>query len=47
MELGQLIEYNNKNTFLQKSWGNEAWSLRPLFIFKKSLIRGERKWSAA
>ena len=49
MKLGQLIEYNKRNIFLQKlcgKWGMET-SPRPLFIFSKSLRWGERKWSAA
>ena len=47
-KFGQLIENNKRNLFLQKlcrKWGKET-SCRPL-IFKKSLIRGESKWSAA
>ena len=47
MELGQLIEYNKINIFLQKlcrKWGRET-SSRPLFIFWKCLIWGESKWS--
>ena len=49
MKFGQLIEYNKRNIFLQKlcrKWGRET-SSRPLFIFWKSLIWGESKWSAA
>ena len=49
MKFGQLIEYNKRNIFLQKScrkWGRET-SSRPLFVFKKSFIRGKSKWSAA
>ena len=49
MKLGQLIEYNERNIFLQKlcqKWGRET-SPTPLFIFLKSLIWGQRKWSAA
>ena len=49
MKFGQLIEYNKINIFLQKlcrKWGRET-SSRPLFIFWKSLIWGESKWSAA
>ena len=48
-KFGQLLEYNKRNIFLQKlcgKWGNET-SSRPLFIFKKSLIWGESKWSGA
>ena len=49
IKFGQLIEYNKRNIFLQKlcgKWGRET-SSRPLFIFWKSLIWGESKWSAA
>ena len=49
MKFSQLIEYNKTNTFLQKlwrKWGRET-SSRSLFIFWKSLIWGESKWSAA
>ena len=49
MKFGQLIEHNNRNIFLQNlcgKWGIET-SSRPLFIFNKSLIWGESKWSAA
>ena len=49
MKFGQLIEYNKRNVFLQKlcwKWGKET-SSRSLFIFKKRLIWGESKWSAA
>ena len=38
VKLGQLIEYNKRNIFLQKlckKWGREI-SPRPLFVFKKS-----------
>ena len=48
MKLGQLIEYNKRNIFLQKlwrKWGREI-SSRPL-IFWKSLIWGKSKWSVA
>ena len=48
-KFGQFIKYNKKNIFLQKlcrKWGRET-SSRPLFIFSKSLIWGESKWSAA
>ena len=48
MKLDQLIE-QKKNIFLQKlsgKWGRGA-SSRPLFIFWKSLLWGESKWSAA
>ena len=38
MEIGQLIEYNKRNIFLQKP--------RLLFNFLKSFVRGESKWSA-
>ena len=44
MKLGELIEYNNKNIFLQKYADNEAGRLVPdLFIFKKRLILGKSK----
>ena len=49
MKFGQLIEYNKGNIFLQKlfrKWVKET-SYRPLFIFKKSLIWGLNKSSAA
>ena len=49
MKLGQLIEYNKRNIFLQqlcRKWGKET-SSRSLFIFSKSLIWDESKWSAA
>ena len=49
IKLGQLIEYSRRNIFLQKlcrKWGWET-SSRPLLIFKKCLIRGKSKWSAA
>ena len=46
MKFGQLIEYNNRNFFLQKlcrKWGTETSSRR----LYKSLKWGESKWSAA
>ena len=49
MKFGQLIEYNKRNSFLQKlcrKWDKEN-SSRSLFIFWKSLIWGKSKWSAA
>ena len=49
MTFGHSIEYSKRNIFLQKlcrKWGKKT-SFRPLFIFSKSLIGGERKWSAA
>ena len=49
IEIGQLLENNKRNIFLQKlcgKWGRET-SFRPLFIFSKSLIGGNSKWSAA
>ena len=49
MKLGQLIEYNKRNIFLQKlcgKWGRET-SPSPLFTFWKSWVWGKRKWSAA
>ena len=39
MKFGQLVEYNKRNTLLQKScrkWGKKT-SPRPLFVFKKAL----------
>ena len=45
MKLGQLIEHNKRNVFLQK-WGKET-SSRPLYFLKKSSIWGKSKWSAA
>ena len=49
IKFGQLIEYNKRNFFLQKLCGKRGreTSSRPLFIFLKSLIWGESKWSAA
>ena len=37
MKFGQLIEYNKRNTFLQKLFRkrDKETSFRPLFIFKK------------
>ena len=49
MKLGQLIEHNKRNVFLQKwcrKWGKET-SSRPLYFFKKNSIWGKSKWSAA
>ena len=50
MEIGQLIEYNNRKIFhrtLCRKWGREN-SHRPLFFFFfKCLIWGKSKWSAA
>ena len=49
MNFDQLIEYNKRNVFLQKlcgKWSRET-SSQALFIFLKSLIWGESKWSAA
>ena len=49
MKFGQLIECKKTNIFLQKlcrKWAKET-SSRPRFIFLKSLIWGESKWSAA
>ena len=49
MKLGQLIEYNKINIFIQKlckKLGSET-SSRPLFILKKCLIWGKSKWFAA
>ena len=49
MKFGQLIRYNKENFVLQKLCRKCAseTSSRPLFIFWKSLIWGESKWSAA
>ena len=49
MKFGQSIDYNKRNIFLQSYAENEAGGLVPdLFLFfKKSLVRGESKWSAA
>ena len=49
MKFGQLIEHNKRNIFPQKlcgKWGRET-SPKPLFIFLKSFIWGDSKWSAA
>ena len=49
MKFGQLMEQNQRNVFLQKSykkWGREA-SCRPLFVFPKCFILGKKKCSAA
>ena len=38
MKFGQLIEYNKRNSFIQKlcrKWGKET-GIRPLFIFQKA-----------
>ena len=48
MKFGQLREHNKSNIFLynlRQKWGKETSSR--LFIFKKSLIWGESKWSVA
>ena len=48
-KFGQLIEYNQRNIFLQKpcrKWGRET-SSRSLFVFQKSSIWGESRWHAA
>ena len=48
-KFGQLIEYNKRSIFLQKlcrKWGKGSL-FRLLFIFKKSLILDESKWSPA
>ena len=40
MKFGQVIEYNNRNIFLQKScrkWGSKT-SSRPFLFFKKALL---------
>ena len=49
LKFGQIIKYNNRNDFLQKScikWSRDA-SSRPLFVFLKSFIWGKSKWYAA
>ena len=49
MKHGQLIEYNKRNTFLEKlcgKWGRET-SPRSFFNLKKCLMWGKRKWFAA
>ena len=49
MKIGQLIEYNKWNIFIQKlfgKWGRET-SSRPSFIFSRNLIWAESKWSKA
>ena len=49
MKFGQLIDYDKINVFLQKlckTWGRET-SSRALFIFWKSLMWSQSKWSAA
>ena len=49
MKFGQLIEYGKKNIFLQtlcRKWDRKT-SSRSHFVFSKSLIWGESKWSAA
>ena len=47
MEFGELVEYNAKNIFPQKSarkWGRETGS-RPIFYILKSFLSGQSKWS--
>ena len=47
MKLGQLIEHNMKNIFLQNHAENEAGRLVPdLFLFLKKAL-SEVKWSVA
>ena len=49
MKIGQLIEYNKWNIFIQKlfgKWGRET-SSRPSFIFSRNLKWAESKWSKA
>ena len=49
MKLGQLMEHNMRNIFVQKlfrEWDRET-SSSPLFIFSKNLMWGKGKWSAA
>ena len=47
MELGQLVEYNKRNIFLQKLWRkwSREFSSRPFLIFWKSLL-AKSKWFA-
>ena len=48
MKFGQLIEYNKRNLFPQKScrkYGRET-SSRPSFVFLKNFKLGKSKWSA-
>ena len=48
MKFVQLMEYNKRNFFLQKSctkWDREI-SSRPLFFKKRALLWGKSKWSA-
>ena len=48
MKLGQLMENNVRNNFIQKSykkWGSKT-SSGPLFAFGKSFIQDESMWSA-
>ena len=47
MELGQLIEYNKKNIFLEKLWKKGAGRLDHFLFSKKSLKWGKRNRSAA
>ena len=49
LKFGQLIEYNKRNIFLEKSCRNigRETSSRPLFIFLKSFIKGQGKLSVA
>ena len=45
---GQLIKYNMKNGFLEKSsrkWGRET-SSKPFFVFRKSFMLSKNKWLA-
>ena len=47
MKFGQLVEYNQKNNFIQKSYtkGGRQTSSRPLFVFYKGFISCKNKWS--
>ena len=48
MKFGQLIEFNQRNNFIQKSytkWGRYT-SSRSLFVVFLSFISGKSKWSA-
>ena len=47
MKFGQLVEYNQKNNFIQKSYtkGGRQTSSRPLFVFYKGFISCKNKRS--
>ena len=47
MKFGQIIEYNKRKIFLQKSGRKRGRRLFPdLFLFFKIFRSGKRKWSA-